>query len=278
MIVGANWYRFRPGEYSLNPHVKSLSFVWVVHGHGEMCAEGVSFDLKAQDIVRLPWDHRVEYQAAKHDPFMVGTIHIIPNHPSGSPVIPRVAHKADDPLLFDTRRQGDPDADFPPSIRNFANGHARRIVELGRVAIDRFTDAEYDEEYFRALAKLILLENSEWGRLEENKKIPAALESMMFYSRSQISSKLSITDIAHSGNVSPTTAQRMFSTYTGMSIAAWLRKQRIQEAAQLLRSSGLRVNEVARLVGFRDPLYFSRVFSEEFGVSPSGFTHGEIRP
>ncbi len=38
-----------------------------------------------------------------------------------------------------------------------------------------------------------------------------------------------------------------------------------------MASPELTVAEVAYAVGFDDPKYFSRVFSEEFGVSPGQF-------
>ena len=32
------------------------------------------------------------------------------------------------------------------------------------------------------------------------------------------------------------------------------------------------------MVGFNDPLYFSRAFRAEHGVPPSQYGHGELRP
>jgi transcriptional regulator GlxA family with amidase domain len=45
----------------------------------------------------------------------------------------------------------------------------------------------------------------------------------------------------------------------------------LRKAQELLTDSALNVAEVAYAVGFEDPKYFSRVFSEEFGVSPGHF-------
>ncbi len=58
---------------------------------------------------------------------------------------------------------------------------------------------------------------------------------------------------------------------TGLSIIPYLRALRLQKAEALLTHSGLSVTEVAYAVGFDNPRYFSRVFSEEKGVSPSSF-------
>lgn len=277
IVVGANWYRFRPGEYLLNPHVMSVSFVWIVRGGGVISCANQSFRVGPNQIVRLPWHHAVEYQADSQNPFHVGTLHIVPRHKEGVPVVPRVAHLANDPLLNDESRSGDPN-EFAPSMASYLSGPARRIADLGRFAVERFTDADFNEETYRALATMVLVENKLWGQWQPTQTLPVQLEEMMAYARANIESQLSVAELARAGDCSATTAQRLFNKYTGTSIRDWVRQLRIQEAAHLLRTSGLRVNEVAELVGFSDPLYFSRVFREEYGIAPSHFAQGEIRP
>lgn len=261
----------------LNPHVMSVSFVWVVRGGGVLRAGGKSFRLSPNDVVRLPWRHKVEYQADRQNPFYIGTLHIVPNHVVGPKVIPRVAHLAGDPLLKDPNRSGDP-FEFLPSMASISHGPARRIADLSRFAVERFTDAPYHEGSFRALAQVILAENALWDENADNPQLPQALEAMMSFGRSNLSSSLSVGTLAKAGDVSPTSAQRLFNSYTGASVGSWIRQVRLQEAAHLLRNSGFRVNEIARMVGYKDPLYFSRVFADEFGVPPSTFAHGELRP
>ncbi|WP_228724359.1 two-component regulator propeller domain-containing protein [Spirosoma sp. KUDC1026] len=58
---------------------------------------------------------------------------------------------------------------------------------------------------------------------------------------------------------------------TGMSIIPYLRVLRLQKAEALLKNSSMSIAEVAYAVGFETPRYFSRVFSEEKGISPSSF-------
>lgn len=277
VVVGANWYRFRPGEYLHNPHVMSISFIWVVRGGGQVKTGGQTFRIGPNQIIRLPWHHAVEYQADAQNPFRIGTLHIVPNHSESVPVIPRVAHQANDPLLHDASRRGD-SKEFKPSMADFQSGPARRIADLGRFAVERFTEAPFNEESARALAKMVLVENQEWDKWEATPTLPVALEEMMAHARANISSELSVSELAKSGDCSSTTAQRLFNQHFGISLGNWVRQLRMQEAAHLLRTSGLRVNEVAELVGYKDPLYFSRVFSDEYGVSPSLFAQGELRP
>lgn len=277
VVVGANWYRFRTGEQLMNPHVMSVSFIWIVRGGGVIRSGNKSFRVGPNQTVRLPWHHQVEYQADPQNPFRIGTLHIVPRHLESEPVIPRVAHLADDPLLHDASRSGDPN-EFVPSVATFASGPARRIADLGRFAVERFTDAAFHEESSRALGRMVLAENAHWGTDRATTQIPVALESMMAYIRSNIGSALTVAEVAGAGDLSPTSAQRLFNFHTGVSLRTWIRQLRLQEAAHLLRNSGLRVNEIGKMLGFSDPLYFSRVFREEHGISPSQYAQSELRP
>ncbi|MBD2870326.1 helix-turn-helix domain-containing protein [Paenibacillus arenilitoris] len=49
----------------------------------------------------------------------------------------------------------------------------------------------------------------------------------------------------------------------------YLTDNRMNEAKKLLLESSLSVKEVASIVGYENPLYFSRVFRGSVGVPPS---------
>ena len=278
VVVGANWYRFTSGERIVNPHVKSVSFIWVISGAGEIRAGGQRFAVDAQHVIRLPWSHHVEYRAQERGPFHIGTLHIVPRHDRSSPVVPRVAHLPGDPLLQDPARTGDPAA-FRVGLSTMQNGAARRITEFGTIAIERWGEGAFDEEYFRALGRIILLENDSWADVHAAQTtLPGALELMMTFIRHHIAEPLTVTRVAEAARCSETTAQRLFARHTGESLQSWVRHTRLREAAGLLRTTGLRVSEVAQLVGYPDPLYFSRAFRRAYGVAPSRFARATLRP
>lgn len=62
---------------------------------------------------------------------------------------------------------------------------------------------------------------------------------------------------------------RKVKALTGQSPAIFLRSLRLQKARHLLLTSSLSVKEVAYDVGFSDPSYFSKSYSEQFGENPS---------
>lgn len=58
---------------------------------------------------------------------------------------------------------------------------------------------------------------------------------------------------------------------TGMSFTETIRKMRIERIKELLLHSGLKLNQIAEMVGYSDPKYMSKVFKEEVGMLPAEF-------
>ncbi len=277
VVVGANWYRFSSGERIVNPHVMSVSFVWVVAGGGQIHAGGRTFTVDGRHVVRLPWHHRVQYDANRHLPFHIGTLHVVPHHDRGAPVVPGVAHLPGDPMLGDPARSRGSVA-FPPGSSTMSNGAARRITELATIAIERLGEGGFEEEYFRALGRLVMAENATWSDAHAHAAVPGSVELMMTFIRHHIAEPLPVARVAEAAGCSEATAQRLFKRHTGRSVQEWIRHRRMHEAGSLLRTTGMRVSEVSRLVGYPDPLYFSRAFHRAFGVAPSQFAGTLMRP
>jgi signal transduction histidine kinase/DNA-binding response OmpR family regulator/ligand-binding sensor domain-containing protein len=78
-----------------------------------------------------------------------------------------------------------------------------------------------------------------------------------------------VNDLSQSVGLSRPQLFRKLKALTDKSIVAYLRSARLHKARQLLKKGDLNISEVAFEVGFNDPLYFSRVFSVEFGFPPS---------
>ena len=53
--------------------------------------------------------------------------------------------------------------------------------------------------------------------------------------------------------------------------AIYLRHLRLDQAKALIREGGRTMAEISYTVGFNDPHYFSRIFKQEFGVTPTGY-------
>jgi hypothetical protein len=64
---------------------------------------------------------------------------------------------------------------------------------------------------------------------------------------------------------------RNFRLYTGITPKQFIMKKRIYNAEMLLQNQHYSINEIARIVGYDNPLYFSRIFQKTKGISPSEY-------
>ena len=69
--------------------------------------------------------------------------------------------------------------------------------------------------------------------------------------------------------------RRRIKDVTGLSASGFIRTRRLQHAATLLQQGADTIADVADAVGYRDPSYFSRLFRETFGCSPTEYTEQE---
>lgn len=73
--------------------------------------------------------------------------------------------------------------------------------------------------------------------------------------------------------------KKIFKKETGLTPLQYLTEKRLENAASTLSTfyGKGNVSETARLCGFSDPLYFSRLFKKKYGVSPRNYS-GEAAP
>ena len=62
-----------------------------------------------------------------------------------------------------------------------------------------------------------------------------------------------------------------FKQYTNSTPAQYLLSLRIHNAKVLLESTNYNVTEISNIIGYENPLYFSRIFKKQTGFSPSEY-------
>ena len=71
-------------------------------------------------------------------------------------------------------------------------------------------------------------------------------------------------------SLSKSQVYRKIKKQTGLSPSLYIRKIRLTIAHDWLQTTDASVFEIAKRLGFKQVAYFSRCFSETYGVSPSG--------
>ena len=84
-------------------------------------------------------------------------------------------------------------------------------------------------------------------------------------------SELKLEDVAKYVDRNPSYFSHMLMTKTGTSFTELLSAIRMKEAKRLLIETSKPIKEIAILVGYQNPNYFSRIFKESIGVSPREF-------
>lgn len=82
---------------------------------------------------------------------------------------------------------------------------------------------------------------------------------------------ISLTEISDRLGIHPNYLSTLFKTETGTTYSQYLRALRVKKAADLMRTTNLKVYEIAERVGYSDTASFYRVFKEELGVSPARY-------
>ncbi len=82
---------------------------------------------------------------------------------------------------------------------------------------------------------------------------------------------ITVNDLATHLGLSKSHLHRIFLEGTGESPMQYLAIYRIEQSLQLLQSTDMSIAQISAAVGFSDQLYFSRVFSQQMGESPSQY-------
>ena len=102
----------------------------------------------------------------------------------------------------------------------------------------------------------------------ENEKI---IRAEADYINKHYTEDLDFDSMAARCNLSRSRFTHVFTDIFGVPPTQYQQNLRIEQACELLRFSELTVTEISQRCGFRDPLYFSRVFRKVIGVSPTEY-------
>ncbi|NDL66864.1 helix-turn-helix domain-containing protein [Anaerotalea alkaliphila] len=80
--------------------------------------------------------------------------------------------------------------------------------------------------------------------------------------------EFTLDDVASQLFISPNYLRKLFKKETGTTFIDHLTKARLEHARILLGKQDIKVNDVARLVGYKDPRYFAVCFKKIFKTSP----------
>jgi len=82
---------------------------------------------------------------------------------------------------------------------------------------------------------------------------------------------ISLNVVAEAAYLSPNYLSQLLKKQTGLAFVEWLTGRRMERAQNLLAHTNERIGASAHTVGFTDEAYFTRRFTQRFGVSPTAY-------
>ena len=103
----------------------------------------------------------------------------------------------------------------------------------------------------------------------KNEYLDSEMEIAMQYFNDHYNAEINIEEYAASRGMSVSWFIRNFKLYTNTTPMQYIVSLRIANAQMLLETTNYNVTEIGNIVGYDNPLYFSRIFRKQKGISPS---------
>lgn len=154
-------------------------------------------------------------------------------------------------------------------LRRVVPRHRRRSLPPDAQLVSRLLPAPTAEETRRVCRELIAV-GEELTPIESG--VESHLVRLTLQSISEdLSTPMNLKTISAELGVNPNYLGQLFRTETGHSFTEYLTRARLEEAKKLLCESAGQIQEIAREVGFTDKGYFTRVFKDHEGVTPTEY-------
>ncbi len=130
----------------------------------------------------------------------------------------------------------------------------------------------YPELLTLLILQLLIRIERQIGRDHRRKDVylDTEMELAMQFFNDNYNTQISVEEYAARG-MSVSWFIRSFKQYTHATPMQYLVERRMANAQMLLETTGYNITEIGNLVGYDNPLYFSRVFKKQKGVSPSEY-------
>ena len=157
----------------------------------------------------------------------------------------------------------------------FYSGNSSSYAYLFKEMIHEFQTCrvgyqELLEMYLRQIL-LLIARSREERKPAVSSFIQDEMEIARRYFTEHYNEEINIEEYAKSRGMSISWFLRNFKQLTAKSPMQYVLTIRINNAVSLLESTSYNINEISSIVGYDNPLYFSRIFKKQKGVSPSDY-------
>ena len=160
-------------------------------------------------------------------------------------------------------------------MHNFFVGSSLEYERLFKKIISELqqTPDNYKEMLTTLMFQLLITIHRQLSkeRVLKNEYLDNEMDMATQYFNDNYNTEISIEEYATSRGMSISWFIRNFKQYTGTTPMQYITSIRITNAQMLLETTKYTITEIGRIVGYDNPLYFSRIFHKQTGFSPSEY-------
>lgn len=93
--------------------------------------------------------------------------------------------------------------------------------------------------------------------------------------RKDPSKNYTVSTLCQQNNMQPVDLQDGFKQLHGQTVNQFIKDQRLEESARLIRTSDLNISEIVYSIGLTNRSYFSKIFKQKYGCSPKVYRKKE---
>lgn len=127
------------------------------------------------------------------------------------------------------------------------------------------------ESYAMNALELLVLHCFKIQTISNRQEIDPRIDNICRYLNDNIAINISIEELANRVFLSPSRLAHLFRREMNETISSWREKQRINQARNLIQNSKLSISSIARIIGYNDSVYFSRVFRRHNDITPKEY-------
>ncbi|MBO0450047.1 AraC family transcriptional regulator [Enterococcus sp. MJM12] len=226
---------------------KLYSLEYVIAGKGMIEVDGLLHEVKAGDSFLLPLGHQHRYWSDDKEPF-----HKIWVNVSGALC----------QQLMQTYQLQRQYVFFQTDTFNVLQRMLTACEKKGTTQERSATCALLFHEILLILAE---------GQPQQHHLVPSNIQAVKEYLDNHLQENVTLDELANVASLSPSQLTRQFKRYFQQTPYAYYLSKKIESAQLLLKETLLSVQEIAARLNFSDEHYFSNVFRQKTGMTPTAW-------
>lgn len=245
LVCTDNNYK-EPNQHRWGPGTREIySIHYILSGKGYVVFRGETYELSAGDVFMVFPEEEILYYPEEADPWSYRWVDF--KGADAKALVSRTGFSKKCPVVRGMRETEPLFSVYEEGIygETAKERYAAKVYLLLTYFMKETADTGEKRTYFEEAAEII--RNSYWKQ------------------------ELNVSRLAESLSVERSYLYRLFMEHAGVSPQEYLTEIRMERACELLTAGQLSVQAVACSVGYKDALYFSRMFRKRKGITPSNY-------